>query len=396
MKKNKKGVEEAKPLLGRPGNHLKIGIVGLPNVGKSTLFNTLTKLQVPAENYPFCTIDPNEAHVSVPDKDYDWLVDHWKPASAVAAQLQITDIAGLVKGAAAGEGLGNAFLSHIKAVDGIFHVLRLFDSEEITHVDGSIEPIRDIETIENELRLKDLESAKKSLASIEAVCARMRKDDRTKKEELETVQKVVATLEEGTPVRFVDWTAKEIDVVNDLYLLTAKPVIYLVNLSAKDYAKQRNKWLLKLKTFIESRHVKEKMIPFSGIVETKLVGLSAEKLEEFAKKYKVRTKVPKIIQVGYSALSLIHFYTCGKDEVKCWTIRKGTKAPQAAGTIHTDFMHGFVCAEVMAFTDYKELGSETAVKAAGKYIQQGKNYIVQDGDIIFFKVNAGAGLAKKK
>lgn len=393
---SKKKTEEPVPLLGRPGNHLKMGIVGLPNVGKSSLFNILTQLSVPAENFPFCTIEPNEARVPVPDARYDWLVDHWKPASAVSAYLQITDIAGLVKGASTGEGLGNAFLSHIKAVDGIFQVLRIFESNEITHVDGSLDPIRDIETIEEELRLKDIESVNKAVESLEGLVARARKDDRTKKDELETVKKVLKTLEQKIPIRFENWGPKEIEVVNDLMLLTAKPVVYLINMSERDFAKQRNPWLPKIMEWVNARPVKEKIIPFSAAFESRLLKMTPDKREQVCTQYKIKSSIPKIVSAGYTELQMIHFFTCGKDEVKCWTIRKGTKAPQAAGTIHTDFLNGFVCAEVMKYKDYKELGSENAVKAAGKYMQEGKNYTVEDGDIIFFKVNTGGGLAKGK
>jgi len=392
----KKQQEEPIPLLGRPGNHVKMGIVGLPNVGKSTLFNILTKLSVPAENYPFCTIDPNEARVAVPDVRYNWLVKHWEPASEVSAFLQITDIAGLVKGASTGEGLGNNFLSHIRAVDGIFHVIRIFDSEEITHVDGSLDPIRDVETIEEELRLKDVETVTKALEALEKEVARARKDDRTKRDELDTVKKIMTTLNQKVPIRFETWGVKEIDIVNDLMLLTAKPVIYLINMSERDFVKQRNKWLPKIAEWVKNRKIQETVIPFSGAFENRLLTMTEQQKEKLRAERKMTTAIPKIIRVGYSALQLIHFFTCGKDEVKCWTVRKGTKAPQAAGTIHTDFLNGFVCAEVMKYTDFKELKSDNAVKAAGKYYQEGKNYVVEDGDIIFFKVNAGAGLSAGK
>jgi obg-like ATPase 1 len=373
-----------------------MGIVGLPNVGKSTLFNVLTKLSVPAENYPFCTIDPNEARVPVPDRRFDWLVDVFKPASVVPANLAITDIAGLVKGAASGEGLGNAFLSHIRAVDGIFHVVRIFESSDITHVEGALDPVRDMDIISEELRLKDVEMLEAHYDKIEKEFKRASKD-KSKQDELAFVKKLVEWVrDEKKEVRFGDWSAREIEWLNDLQLITAKPVVYLVNMSEDDYFKKKNKWLARIKQYIDSKQKDQAIIPFSGALETKLLEMSEEEQKAYLEANKATPAVPKIIKTGYAALRLIYFFTCGEDEVRCWTIRQGTKAPQAAGVIHTDFMNGFICAEVMAFVDFKEHGSESAVKAAGKYRQEGKNYTVLDGDIMFFKANTGGGLGKKK
>eukprot|EP01116_Phalansterium_solitarium_P014609 TRINITY_DN32350_c0_g1_i1.p2 TRINITY_DN32350_c0_g1~~TRINITY_DN32350_c0_g1_i1.p2 ORF type:complete len:389 (-),score=102.00 TRINITY_DN32350_c0_g1_i1:125-1291(-) len=386
----KKGQEEevSKIILGRVSNSLAMGVVGIPNVGKSTLFNLLTKLQVPAENFPFCTIEPNEARVSVPDERYDWLCNFHKPASKVPAALQVTDIAGLIKGASTGEGLGNAFLSHINAVDGIFHVLRIFEDEDITHVDGSIDPVRDLETITEELFLKDIEFATKARDAKN----RFARTDKKIKAEVDIMDKVIELLNQRKLVRFQPWKVNEVEVVNSMLLLTAKPVVYLINMSEEDYIKKKSRWLGKIKAWVDA-HGGESVIPFCASLESKLAGMDPEDAKKYCAEKGVTSNISKIIRVGYAALDLINFFTCGSDEVKAWTIRRYTKAPQAAGVIHTDFERGFICAEVMAYEDFKSLGSEAAVKAAGKYKQQGKTYVVQDADIIFFKFNT-AGLKK--
>jgi len=385
---SKKSKEEVagpqRVLMGRPSNNLKIGIVGMPNVGKSTLFNVLTKLNVPAENYPFCTIDPNEARVSVPDERYDWLVDHWKPASKVSAVLQVTDIAGLIRGASTGEGLGNAFLSHIRATDGIFHVTRVFEDADVTHVEGAIDPVRDLEIIIEELILKDIEQCNTAIESVERQLKHTK--DKTKSAELEVLKRVKETLDAKKQLPLTEWKVNDVEVLNLHQFLTAKPVVYLINMSEKDYIKKGNKFLPKIKAWVDT-HGGEPMVPFCGALEAKLVELGDDAAKKYQEEIKASTAIPKIIKTGYHTLELIHFFTCGSDEVKCWTIRKGSKAPQAAGVIHTDFERGFICAEVMKFEDYKEHGSEGAVKSAGKLKQEGKNYTVLDGDIIFFKFN---------
>jgi len=388
---------EPKVLLGRPSSHLQMGIVGLPNVGKSTLFNVLTKMSIPAENYPFCTIEPNVSRVHVPDERFDWLVEHFKPASTVPASLQITDIAGLIRGAHKGEGLGNAFLSHIRATDGIYQVVRIFEDADVTHVDGSIEPIRDLETIADELLLKDIDFITTAMTSLEKIVHR----EKHRKSELEAYKKLDDWCRvQKRHVRFGDWKLGEVEHINPLQLLTAKPVIYLVNMSEKDFVNKKNKWLPKIKAWVDehTKEAPELIIPFCCSMESKLVDLALEgpkQAEDYLKQLGVTTSIPKIIKTGYHAINLVHFFTSGTDEVKCWTIRKLTKAPQAAGVIHTDMMHGFICAEVMKYVDYKELGSEAACRAGGKHRQMGKEYIVEDGDILFFKFNAGAGLKKK-
>ncbi|XP_063930854.1 obg-like ATPase 1 [Zophobas morio] len=390
---------ERKPLIGRVGTNLRVGIVGIPNVGKSTFFNVLTKSSAAAENFPFCTIDPNESRVPVPDERFDYLCEYFKPVSKVPAFLNVVDIAGLVKGASEGQGLGNAFLSHISACDAIFHLCRVFEDDDVTHVEGDINPVRDLDIISEELRLKDEETLMKNLEKLERTV--LRGGDKKLKPEYDTLSKIKGVLvDEKKHIRFGDWDAKDIEVLNRYLFLTSKPTIYLVNLSEKDYIKKKNKWLIKIKEWVDKNDPGALIIPFSGAFEHKLMeeyedpSLRKKHLEEIG----VGSALDKIIVQGYKALQLEYFFTSGPDEVKAWTIQKGTKAPQAAGRIHTDFEKGFIMAEVMKFIDFKEEGSEASCKAAGKYRQQGRNYVVEDGDIIFFKFNAGAGLkdAKKK
>ncbi|KAJ3367798.1 hypothetical protein HDU91_001091 [Kappamyces sp. JEL0680] len=307
-----------KPLLGRPGNNLKMGIVGLPNVGKSSFFNSLTNSSVPSENFPFCTIDPSESRVLVPDTRFDWLVDFYKPKSVIPASLTVIDIAGLVKGAAEGQGLGNAFLSHIKAVDGIFHLCRAFDDADIVHVEGDIDPLRDLKIIHEELRLKDQELIDKMVNNNRRDVERLGKGGdasaKEKKEQFETLLKIQKWVcDEKRDVRDGEWTGKEIEYINTLLLITAKPVVYLVNLSEKDFARKKNKWLLKIKAWIDETHPGDIMIPFSGIMEEQLSQLQTteEKLEylnELKTKHAVPAPVtsvlPKIVVSGYNALAL--------------------------------------------------------------------------------------------
>ncbi|KAG2232375.1 GTP-binding protein YchF [Thamnidium elegans] len=396
----KKLAKEEKVMLGRPSNNLKIGVVGLPNVGKSTFFNALTNASAAAENYPFCTIDPEESRVAVPDDRFDWLVTHTKPNKVIPAFLTVIDIAGLVKGAASGAGLGNAFLSHIKAVDAIFHVVRAFDEADVIHVEGELDPIRDMEIIREELRLKDIEFVTKQAAELAKDARRIgnggNAQDKAKKEEAATVQKVLEWIQAGNDVRHGDWSNKEIEVINGLHLITAKPVIYLANLSERDYIRKKNKWLPKIKAWIDENSNGDLMIPYSGAYESRLTAASPEEKLEIEKENNAVSVMPKIIVAGYNALSLCYYFTAGPQEVRAWTIRKFTKAPQAAGVIHSDFERGFIMAEVMKYNDLKELGTEGAVKAAGKYMQKGKEYVVEDGDIIFFKFNVTASAGPKK
>lgn len=393
MPPKKPQAPEARPLIGRVGTNLKVGIVGLPNVGKSTFFNVLTKSSAQAENFPFCTIDPNESRVPVPDARFDYLCEFHKPVSKVPAFLNVTDIAGLVKGASEGQGLGNAFLSHIKACDALFHLTRAFDDDDVTHVEGDVNPVRDLEIILDELRLKDIEYVNDVYDKLNKLVERG--GDKKLKPEFDTICKVKHLLEdEKKQVRFADWDIKEIDVLNKHLFITSKPMVYLVNLSEKDYIRKKNKWLMKIKEWIDANDPGAILIPFSGVLEFKLADMEPEAKAEFLKEKGAASALDKIILQGYTALQLMYFFTSGPDEVKAWTIQKGTKAPQAAGKIHTDFEKGFIMAEVMKFSDFKEAGSEATVKAEGKYHQRGRNYVVEDGDIIFFRFNTG-GLKKK-
>lgn len=388
---------EKKPLIGRVGTNLKVGIVGIPNVGKSTFFNVLTKSEAAAENFPFCTIDPNESRVPVPDERFDYLVEYFKPLSKVPAFLNVVDIAGLVKGAAEGQGLGNAFLSHIKACDALFHLCRAFEAEDVIHVEGEVNPVKDIEVINEELRLKDEEYFNANLEKLEKLA--IRGGDKKLKPEYDTFLKIKTVLvNEKKHIRFGDWSALDIEFLNKHMFITTKPVIYLVNLSEKDYIRKKNKWLIKIKEFVDKNDPGAIIIPFSGVFENKIIEMEEPERNKYMEDVQATSALDKIIVQGYKALQLQYFFTAGHDEVKAWTIQKGFKAPQAAGRIHTDFEKGFIMAEVMKFEDFKNEGSEAACKAAGKYRQQGRNYVVEDGDIIFFKFNAGAGLkdAKKK
>ncbi|KAI6241443.1 Obg-like ATPase 1 [Aphelenchoides fujianensis] len=339
----KKQVEEKNPpIIGRLGTNLRIGILGLPNVGKSTFFNVLTKSEAEAANFPFCTIDPNEARVAVSDERFDWLVDHFKPLSRVPAYLNVTDIAGL------------AFLSHVGACDALFHLCRAFDDDDVTHVEGEVNPTRDLDIISEELRLKDLAYLDGALDKLEKLA--IRGNDKSKKPEYETLQKVKELLDGKQFVRHHVWSEKDIEGLNKHLFLTAKPI--------------KNKYLPKIKEG-------GVLIPFSGALELKLVEMEPEEREKYLKEQGATSALDKIVKTGYKALQLEYFFTAGKDEVRAWTIQHGTKAPQAAGRIHTDFEKGFIMAEVYKAADIIELGSENAVKSAGQF-------------------NAGAGLTKGK
>jgi len=385
---------------GRVRNNLKMGVVGLPNVGKSSLFNLLTDQSIAAENFPFCTIEPNEARCAVPDERYDFLCNMWKPPSEYPAYLHVTDIAGLVRGAAEGAGLGNDFLSHISAVDGIFHVVRAFDSEEVIHVDDSVDPVRDLETIQAELCAKDMQYLKKA---VEQEKLDVKKNPTMKLSALfiSTMDKVEEMLTNNLPIRNGEWTTPEVLMIKEKLgrLITTKPIVYLVNLSKKDFIRKKNKWLVKIHTWIKE-HGGGVMIPFSVEFEQELwdVRKDVDATKAFLDSVEgAKSALPKMVVQGYKELNLIYYFTAGEKEVRCWTLYEGSLAPQAAGVIHSDFERGFIKAEVVAFDDFKALAKGKGmaeVKAAGKYRQEGKTYVVKDGDIIHFQFNVTA--QKKK
>ncbi|KAH7391340.1 GTP-binding protein YchF [Cadophora sp. MPI-SDFR-AT-0126] len=375
---------------GRVRKNLKMGCVGLPNVGKSSLFNLLTDQNAAAENYPFCTIEPNEARCAVPDARYDFLCDIWKPPSMYPAYLQVTDIAGLIKGASQGEGLGNAFLSHIQAVDGMYHIVRAFDNDEVLHVDDSIDPVRDLNTIQSELCKKDLDILAKTIVSEEAVVRKAGGKFKMNPLFPSTVTKIKAMLEKDQPVRDGSWTSAEIELINEkMQLITTKPTIYLVNLTMKDYLRQKSKYLpLIAKWVTEHGGLPRDIIPFSIEFEDKVHSFKDDKegLENWLKENgggKVRSRLEKIVTEGFTKLGLQYYFTAGEKEIRCWTIPRGCLAPQAAGAIHGDFERGFIKAEVVAYQDFHDLceggKSMGPIKAAGKYRQEGRGYEVKDG-----------------
>ncbi|KGO74144.1 Conserved hypothetical protein CHP00092 [Penicillium italicum] len=388
----KKQIVQEKVLLGRPGNNLKSGIVGLANVGKSTLFQSITKSSLgnPA-NFPYATIDPEEARVIVPDERFDWLCEHYKPKSQVPANLTVYDIAGLTRGASTGAGLGNSFLSHIRAVDAIFQVVRCFDDAEIIHVEGDVDPCRDLTIINEELRIKDIEFVEKALDLLGKQTRRGGQSLEMKKlkEEEATTAKVLQFLKDGNDIRKGDWNPKEVEVINPLFLLTAKPVVYLVNLSERDYIRQKNKYLPKVFEWIKTNSPGDPILPVSAQFEERLTLMHDDAAAEAeCKTLGTKSGLPKIITTMRQSMNLGSFFTTGEDEVRQWTIRKGIKAPAAAGVIHTDFEKTFIQAIVYNYAALREYGDENAIKAAGKIMTKGKDYVVEDGDILLIKAGA--------
>ncbi len=364
---------------------LKCGIVGLPNVGKSTLFNCLSSAKAQSANFPFCTIEPNVGMITVPDERLNKLVEMCNPRSVVPATVEIVDIAGLVKGASKGEGLGNKFLANIRETDAILHVLRCFDDDNITHVDGSVDPVRDMEIINYELQLKDLETVDARLAK--TLKAAQTGGDKTARLQADVLQAYKAALEAGKPARSVQFESKdEQRFAHDLFLLTNKPVLYVCNVDDAS-AVEGNKYVDQVKEALKDDDAGIMIVAAateSDIAELETPEERAEFLEEIGL---TESGVSRLIRAAYNLLDLQTYFTAGPDEVRAWTFLRGTKAPQAAGIIHTDFEKGFIRAEVIKYDDFVALGSENAVKEAGKMSVEGKEYVVKDGDIMHFRFN---------
>jgi len=363
---------------------MKLGIVGLPNVGKSTLFNALTNAGAESANYPFCTIEPNVGVVTVPDKRLDFLADMHHPNKYTPAVIEFVDIAGLVKGASKGEGLGNQFLGNIREVDAILHVVRCFEDDNIIHVDGRIDPMRDLETINLELIFSDMEILERR---IDRTKKAMRADKKYAAE-LAVFEKLMAALADGKCARTVELTEDEEACLYDTPLLTRKPVIYVANVSEDYAASEPTDYAayIALKEHAASEH--SQIIPICCQIEAEIAQLDAEEKEMFLADLGIEESgLDRLIKASYALLGLISFLTAGPDECRAWTIRKGTKAPKAAGKIHSDIERGFIRAEIVAFDDLVKHGSMNAAKEAGVLRSEGKEYIMQDGDIVFFRFN---------
>lgn len=362
---------------------LTAGIVGLPNVGKSTLFNAITKQNILAANYPFATIEPNVGIVTVPDERVDYLKQMYNPKKTINATFEFTDIAGLVEGASKGEGLGNKFLSHIREVDAICEVVRCFDDSNITHVSGNIDPIRDAEIINVELALADLEIIDNRINKM-GKKARVANDKEALKE-LELLEKIKHNLEKNISPRNIEFKEEEYKILKPFNLLSIKPIIYVANVNEEDL-NEDNKYVKELKDYAKSE--KAEVVKISAKIEEELAELDDEEKKEFLNELGIKESgLDKLIKSSYKLLGLSTFLTAGEDEVKAWTFKNGMTAPECAGIIHTDFQKGFIKAEIMSFKDLKENGSEIKVKEAGKLRLEGKDYIMQDGDICHFRFN---------